>query len=511
MSDTGIGIPHDKQEKIFRAFEQEDTSTTRKYGGTGLGLSIAARLVALMGGTITVQSEPGRGSTFDFTAKFGRQPHPTETTPALPPDLLRDRRVLVVDDNATNRHILEEWLRTWRMDPAAVGDGVAAMGALWDAASVGRPYQLVLLDARMPDTDGLALAARIRERAALSALRIILLTSGDRLGDPARSRELRIDAHLLKPVQPDELLETIYRVMSRATGDAPPAAEPAPARGPDPGAAPAITPLHILVAEDNEPSARFLERLLTRPGHRVQLATNGREALALAEEKGVDLLLLDVHMPELDGFQVVQALRERERTAGGHLPIIALTARSRSEDRERCLAAGMDDYLTKPVRPAELLAAIDRLVRAPGGTHGVSPPGPRETEERRPLLDPVALLIACGDNAEWLRGMCQDFQTYVPARLAEMGEALRDRDAPRLCEAAHKLCALLFAFSTAAGDVASDLEDHAAQGRLEEARPLVEQLERMARELLGLAGGLSLETLRQQAEAAGDRKRTASP
>ncbi len=185
VSDTGIGIPPDKQEKVFRAFEQEDTSTTRKYGGTGLGLSIAARLVALMGGTIAVQSEPGRGSTFDFTAKFGRQPHPTETTPALPTVLLRDLPVLVVDDNATNRHILEEWLRDWQMNPTAVGDGVAAMDVLWDAASAGRPYPLVLLDARMPHIDGLALAARIRERAALAAIRIILLTSGDRPGDVA--------------------------------------------------------------------------------------------------------------------------------------------------------------------------------------------------------------------------------------------------------------------------------------------------------------------------------------
>jgi hypothetical protein len=171
----------------------------------------------------------------------------------------------------------------------------------------------------------------------------------------------------------------------------------------------------------------------------------------------------------------------------------------------------MDDFLTKPVRPEELLAAIERLVGSPGGPRGAPPPGPRDNGERRGLLDPVALLIACGDEAEWLRGMCQDFQAYVPARLAEMGEALRDRDAPRLREAAHKLCPLLSAFSTAAGDVASDLEDHAAQGRLDEARPLVGQLEAMARELLGLAGGLSLEALRQQAGAAGDRKRTAGP
>ena len=506
VSDTGIGIPPDKQEKVFRAFEQEDTSTTRKYGGTGLGLSIVARLVALMGGTITVQSEPDRGSTFAFTARFGRQPHPTEKTPALPPVLLRDLRVLVVDDNPTNRHILEEWLRGWQMDPAAVGDGLAAMGALWDAASVGQPYPLVVLDARMPDTDGLALAARIRERAALSAIRIILLTSGDRPGDPARSRELRIDAHLLKPVQQDELLETIYRVMSRSRGDAPTAvAEPGRESAPVP--VPITAPLNILVAEDNEFSAQLMEQLLARRGHRVRLATNGREALALAGKGPFDLLLLDVHMPELDGFEVVQAIREREQTVGGHLPVIALTARSRKEDRERCLAAGMDDFLTKPIPPAELLAAIDRLAPAPGVSRPVQP----AAGEPVSLLDPVAVLTACGDDEEALRGMCRAFQTYVPERLAEVGDALRGKDAPRLREAAHKLCALLYAFSTAAGDVASDLEDHAAQGRLEEARPLVEQLEVMARELLTLASGLSLETLRQQTGPADDPNRTASP
>ena len=228
VRDTGIGIPPDQQERIFRAFEQEDTSTTRKYGGTGLGLTIASRLVALMGGTITVDSAPGRGSTFAFTARFGRQPHPPEPVPAQPPVSLHDLPVLVVDDNATNRHILEEWLRGWQMDPTAVGDGMAAMDALWHRAANGRPYALVLLDARMPDADGLAVAAMIRERAELAATRIILLTSGERPGDPARFRELRIDAQLLKPVQQDELLETIYRVMSRSQGNAPPSAWPTP-------------------------------------------------------------------------------------------------------------------------------------------------------------------------------------------------------------------------------------------------------------------------------------------
>jgi CheY-like chemotaxis protein len=261
-----------------------------------------------------------------------------------------------------------------------------------------------------------------------------------------------------------------------------------------------------LVAEDNEFNARFLERLLTPRGHTVQLASNGRDALKLAAEERVDLLLLDVHMPELDGFQVVQALRTRERTEGGHLPVIALTARSRREDRERCLAAGMDDVLTKPTRPADLFAAIDRLLRDFGDARGASQVGPRDHRESRRLLDPRAVLRACGDDAQLLRGMCQDFQTYGPARLADVVEALRNHDAARLREGAHKLCALLFAFSTTAGDVASDLEDHAAAGGLEEAQPLVEQLEAMTEELIELSSGLSVDGLRALAGASSDEQ-----
>src|SRR6202043_4071403 len=225
----------------------------------------------------------------------------------------------------------------------------------------GRPYALVLLDARMPNADGLTVAAMIRERAELAATRIIRLPPGERPGDPARVRELRIDAQLLKPVQQDELLETIYRVMSRSQGNAPPLARPTPTHQ-APSPVPTTIPLHILVAEDNELSAQVLEQALVRQGHLIRLASNGREVLTLAEQGGFDLLLLDVHMPELDGFQVVRAVRERERTAGGHLPIIALTARSRKEDRERCLAAGMDDFLAKPIQAADLGAAIDRVV-----------------------------------------------------------------------------------------------------------------------------------------------------
>jgi CheY-like chemotaxis protein len=305
---------------------------------------------------------------------------------APPPVLLQNLPVLLIDDSTTNRHILCEWLRGWQMDPAAAGNGVAAMDALWEAAARGRPYALVLLDARMPDTDGLALAAQIRKRADLSATRIILLSSADRPGDWDRFRELRIDAHLLKPIQQDELLDRIYEVMSRAKGDEPRQARPAAGRELPAAPVQATTAMHVLLAEDDEFSGRFLEQLLARHGHRVRLTTNGREALSLAEEGVFDLLLLDIHMPELDGFGVVGAIRERERAAGGHLPVIALTARSRKEDRERCLAAGMDDFLTKPVAAVELLAAIDRLVSGHRVSQpdqgGAAPQGPARSRRR---------------------------------------------------------------------------------------------------------------------------------
>ena len=433
--------------------------------------------------------------------------------------LLHNLPVLVVDDNATNRRILEEWLRGWQMKPVAVGDGVAAMDALWHAAACGRPYALVLLDARMPDADGLALAAQIRKRAELSATLIILLTSGDRPGDLPRVREQRVNAHLLKPVQQDELLETIYRVFRKEEGGRmKDEQKKAPTLDSSFILPPSSFSLRILVAEDNEFNAQLLEQLLVRRGHRVRLASTGREALSLAGEGGFDLLLLDIHMPELDGFQVVQAIRERERAAGGHLPVIALTARSRKEDRERCLAAGMDDFLAKPIQAADLWTAIDRVLRKDEGGRMKDEAEPSASSFILPpssvgegLLNPRVLLAACGGDAAILERICQAFRARLPDHLTAVQGALRDRDTLRLREAAHKLCGMVAAFSTVAGDVASDLEDRAAQGQLEEARLLVEQLEVMGQQLLGLANGLSLETLRQQTGPAGDANRTGSP
>jgi CheY-like chemotaxis protein len=353
----------------------------------------------------------------------------------------------------------------------------------------------------MPDVEGLALAAQIRKRAELSGTRIILLTSGDRPGDLARLREQRVNAHLLKPVQPEELLETIYRVMSQTNGDVSPVAWPM--EGPEAVPVPvrATLPLRILVAEDNEFNAQLLEQLLMRRGHSVQLATNGRAALSQAEQGTCDLLLLDVHMPELDGFEVVRAVRAREQTSGGHLPIIALTARSRKEDRERCLAAGMDDFLAKPIRAADLWAAVDRVMGA----------GARADRQQADLLDPRVLLAACGGDAGVLEKICQAFRASLPDQLAAIQHAMGNQDTIPLREAAHKLSGMVAAFSTVAGGVASDLEDHATRGQLDEARPLVQRLEIMVQELMHLTSGLSLENLQRSCKADDEFNRTTYP
>ena len=255
------------------------------------------------------------------------------------------------------------------------------------------------------------------------------------------------------------------------------------------------------MAEDDEFNAQLLEKVLGRQGHGVRFANNGREALALTEEGTFDLLLLDIHMPELDGFQVAEAIRERERTVGGHLPIIALTARSRKEDRERCLAAGMDDFLTKPVRPGDLWTAIEcvleaRLPRAPG-THG--------------RLDAPMLLAACGGDAALLKEMCQHFQSQIPEQLAAIRNALRDRDAPSLRELAHKCCSRLATFSAVAGDLAGQLEDLAIGAELDKAPPIVQQIEAGVSELLKQVEGLSIEQLKDQAGVPRDGNGTGQP
>lgn len=420
--------------------------------------------------------------------------HSVPTAPLVPSSHLRDLRVLVVDDNQTQRRVLADWLREWHMQPTVLGNAADAMDALEDASAAAQPYTLLVLDSRMPGTDGWALAAQIRTRAAFSALHIVMLDSTDRPGDPARLRELGIERHLLKPVLQEELFEAIHQAEGATETGAPTPAKSVWTSGStSPGA---ITSMRILLAEDNEFSAQFMVQLLTGRGHVVELAEDGRAALELACEDRFDLLLLDLHMPELDGFDVARAIRQRETSAGGRLTIVA-TARSRKEDRDCCLAVGIDDFLTKPVRPADLMAAVDRLVVAPADSRPEARPGH--------LLDAVAVLRACGDDEEALATLSRGLQTHLPVRVTEVKDAIAAGDSPRAREAAHKLCALLFAFSTAAGDVASRLEDLAADGRLDECGPLMEQLDEMSGILLRKADHLSIDALRREAGTRNDR------
>jgi PAS domain S-box-containing protein len=533
VRDTGIGIPADKQATIFQAFEQGDNSTTRRFGGTGLGLSIASRLVALMGGAISVESQPGRGSTFRFTARFGLQPH-APACPAPPLIDLRGLRVLIVDDNATNRLILEEWLRTWQTEPTAVGDGLTALNTLWRAVAQGRPYGLVLLDGRMPGVDGLALAAEIARSPQLAPCRIVLLTSEDQPASLVRPRELGISAVARKPIQQEELLETVYRVLARSQPEGL-AEEAAP--GSRPEAPPAGTegprPLRVLVAEDNEFNQQVVQHLLERLGHTAQIARDGRETLQALERGRFDLLLLDVHMPELDGFRVIEALRQKEQGSGRHLPVIALTARSMKGDRERCLAAGMDDYLAKPIRRQDLAEAIERVLPLGGQGSGVggqesavsalgAPEGRqsiargchpwaanpwdaipgRQPLGRNPwdatgLLDAETLLTACDGDAILLGQMIAIFAANAPAHLDRVASALREGNAAELRESAHKLRGLLSAFSTSAAEVAGLLEQAGAAGQLDRAEEHFAKLAGLVGELGPLLANLTLAELQE--------------
>lgn len=374
VRDTGLGIPLEKQSSIFDAFTQADNSTTRKYGGTGLGLSICWRLVEKMDGRIWLESQPGRGSTFHFTARFGLQDAFSSTRSSIALETLRGRSVLIVDDNATNRHILKEMLSGWKMKTVEADGGHSALALLKQARAAGTPFSLVLLDAQMPEVDGFQVAKQMKQDPELSSSVSIMLTSAGFRGDAARCRELGIQAYLPKPIKHSDLLQAIQTVLNRAEdtnirrpANSPPKLEPS-ALVTTHSLREGRKHLNVLLAEDNRVNQLVAVRLLQKRGHTVVLVETGKAALEAARNGSFDLILMDVQMPEMDGLEATGLIRESEKPTGKHTPIVAMTAHAMVGDRERCLAAGMDGYIAKPLSVKDLFETIEALVQRPGGS-----------------------------------------------------------------------------------------------------------------------------------------------
>ena len=429
VADTGIGIPEEKHALVFEAFAQADGSTTRNYGGTGLGLSICSRLVALMNGRIWLESEVGKGSVFHFTAELGissvtaRAP---ETAASLAD--LRNLPLLIVDDNAANRRILETTTKSWGMRPTTVENGNAALEAIQTANRSGSPFSLVLIDGSMPGMDGFELAECIRENPALSNTMIMMLTSAGQRGEGDRCRKLEIGAYLLKPIRNSELQAAVLLVLGRGAGVA----------SPD-----LVTrhdtrlqsrKLRILLAEDNPVNQKVGVRMLEKMGHQPTVARDGREALATLEAASYDLIFMDVQMPEMDGLTATRKIREREKQTGRHVPIIAMTAHAMKGDQQRCLEAGMDGYLTKPVSSPQIAEVIARVLGAE-----TTPPPKLQAQEKRAGWDRAAALERVEGDAALLADLVQVFLEELPEQLDTLQQGIAAADFEAIERTAHTL------------------------------------------------------------------------
>ena len=461
VTDTGIGIRPEQQEEIFGAFTQADPSTTRRYGGTGLGLAIARHLVDLMQGRLWVESKVGSGSTFSFTARFGLEDRLVpKARKRKPPGKLR---VLVVDDNATNRRILEEMLVSWRMKPTVVADADAALEALRRAAAEKRRFDVVVSDCQMPDVDGFTLARRILRDRRLKSTPIVMLTSAGRSDDVSRCRRIGIAAYLVKPVKQSDLLDTfatLFGASARQPRSRAAKAAPKPRRA-----------LRVLVAEDNVVNRRLVTTLLQKRGHDVTAVANGRAAVQAIDTsaRAFDLVLMDVQMPEMSGLEATQAIRDRERSTRRHVPIVALTAHAMQGDRERCLAAGMDGYLAKPVDGAELVATVERVARAkPGRARPAAKKG--AARSRDVVFDErTALAHTAGDRRLLIETIAL-FRADAPLYIRRIGRALKQRDGEALQMAAHGFKGALATVGSERGrELAAELEQIGRERRFADA------------------------------------------
>jgi two-component system sensor histidine kinase/response regulator len=451
VTDTGIGIPTEKHQAVFEPFMQADGSTTRRFGGTGLGLTIARTLVELMGGRVWLESEATAGSVFHFTAFFGLGELPQMDRPDA---LMLQLPVLIVDDNAVNRRIFVETLSRWQMKPKAVEGGRAALEALLEAAQAGRPYALVLLDANMPDLDGFEVAEQIRQQQSLTGATIMMLTSSGQYGDVARCRELGVATYLTKPIRPVELLQAIYRALEAPSSEVLTSQAGKGLRG-------STSTLRVLLAEDNPVNQRVAVGLLSRRGHTVVVANNGREALEAFDRGTFDVVLMDVQMPEVGGFEATKGIRERELGTGKHIRIIAMTAHAMQGDRERCLAAGMDEYLSKPVEPRALFMMVE---------NGISLPADHLAAPATPSFDLTDLERRMDGDQTLVREIVRVFLDECPAQMAAIRSAIDQRDPALVRTSAHLLKgAASYLSAPQAVDAARELELMGKEGKLERA------------------------------------------
>jgi signal transduction histidine kinase/DNA-binding response OmpR family regulator len=488
VRDTGVGIAPEKQKIIFDSFTQADGSMTRKYGGTGLGLTISARLAELMGGRVWVESELGRGSTFHFTLRFRLQPE--RAYPETPCDALvnwEGMSVLVVDDNQTNRRILQEMLSGWGLRPTLADSGRTALVALQAVKDAGRPYPLIVIDAHMPEMDGFTLAEQIITIREFRSTPIIMLTSAGQPGDARRCRALGFAAYLCKPIRQSELLEVVSSALSKsATQHLPQVSAPRIVR--QQGRA-----LHVLLAEDNIVNQTLASHLLEKRGYDVTAVGDGDAVLAAIGRQRFDVILMDIQMPSKDGLETTAAIRAKESATGAHLPIIALTAHAMKGDRERCISAGMDGYISKPIRSRELFETIDSVLQ---GRVAQLLAGSKDPELTAAPFDEALLVSRTDASAELCAILVDAFCGEYPMRMEALRRAVQRRDSTELASAAHALKGAVANFTDGGALQATiALEEVCRQGDWQAAH---EAYERLAAELDRLQIALTEFSLRQR-------------